>query len=90
MFDSTTIGRHQRQRAAGWPRNRVDNSSAGQAVTVAAAFLFEAILIMGIVVATLGLGFESQTRVGPDRPPAPMAPAPGPPAPPTVIGQAQP
>jgi hypothetical protein len=50
----------------------------GAAIFVAC--LIEAILILGFVVASLGLGYEGRSSVGPDRPPPPpLRPAPAPP-----------
>jgi hypothetical protein len=40
-----------------------------------AATLIEAILILGFVVLSLGLGAEGHAGVGPDRPPPPVTPA---------------
>jgi hypothetical protein len=42
------------------------------------ACLIEAILVLGFVVASLGLGHESYPAAGPDRPPPPPTPAPVP------------
>jgi hypothetical protein len=37
-------------------------------------------LIVGFIVSSLGVGYESHSAAGPDRPPPPtMTPAPGPP-----------
>jgi hypothetical protein len=47
--------------------------------TFVVACLIEAILILGFVVASLGLGYEGYPGAGPDRPPPPPAPAPAPP-----------
>lgn len=52
------------------------------AATIVLAGLIEAILILGFVVASLGIGHESHSEAGPDRPPLTMpgpAPAPDPP-----------
>jgi hypothetical protein len=59
-------------------------SRRGAAIVVAC--LIEAALILGFVVASLGLGYESYSVVAPGRPP-PMTPAPAPPPPPPVIPQ---
>jgi hypothetical protein len=45
------------------------HASLRHAVMVVVAGLIEAILIMGLVAGTLGLGYEGSAGVGPDRPP---------------------
>ncbi len=56
------------------------------AAAIVLACLIEAILILSYVVASLGLGYESYSGLGPDRPPpAPLMPAPAPPPNPHVI-----
>lgn len=68
---------------------RIGRGSPAQsvrAVAITAACLIEAILILGFVAASLGVGQEGQPRVGPDRPPPPVTPAPAPPPdPPRVL-----
>jgi len=59
----TTIGTRWRAR------------SVTQAAKIVAACLIEAIVILGFVVLSLGIGAESQPGLGPDRPPPP-SPAP--------------
>jgi len=64
------------------PRSIGTRSRAGsipRAVAMIAACLIEAIMILGFVGASLGLGYESYSGVGPDRPPPPATPAPAPP-----------
>ena len=74
------------------PRYRASPSTSGTArfirrgATVVVASLIEAILILGFVVASLGLGYESHSGVGPGRPP-PVTPAPAPPPGPPLISQ---
>ena len=53
--------------------------SVPRAVAIIAACLIEAIMILGFVGASLGLGYESHSGFGPDRPPPPATPAPAPP-----------
>jgi hypothetical protein len=53
--------------------------SVPRAVAIIAACLIEAIMILGFVGASLGLGNETYSGVGPDRPPPPATPAPAPP-----------
>jgi hypothetical protein len=53
--------------------------SVPRAVAIVAACLIEAIMILGFVGASLGLGYESYSGMGPDRPPPPVTPAPAPP-----------
>jgi hypothetical protein len=53
--------------------------SIARIVTVFGALLIEALLILGFVVLSLGIGAEGQPGVGPDRPPPPPTHAPAPP-----------
>jgi hypothetical protein len=55
-----TIAEATSSRTRGW--------SNGSVVKVAGACLIEAILILGLVTAGLGLGDDSRSRTGPDRP----------------------
>jgi hypothetical protein len=48
-------------------------------VTIFGALLIEALLILGFVVLSLGIGAEGRHGVGPDRPSPPPMPAPAPP-----------
>lgn len=59
--------------------------SIARIVTVVGALLIEALLILGFVVLSLGIGEEGQPGVGPDRPPPPPTPAPAPPPDPGPI-----
>jgi len=47
-------------------------ASVGRIVVIASAVLVQAILILGFVAMSLGLGAEGHVAVGPDRPPPPM------------------
>jgi hypothetical protein len=58
--------------------------SIARIVTVLGALLIEALLILGCVVLSLGIGAEGRPGIGPDRPPPPM-PAPAPPPDPGPI-----
>jgi hypothetical protein len=84
---SSTIDMGERRRGA---RHRATPSKSGTArlvgrgAAIVVACLIEAVLILGFVVASLGLGYESHSGVGPGRPP-PMTPAPAPPPGPPVI-----
>jgi hypothetical protein len=49
------------------------------------ACVFEAILILGFVLGSLGLGHENDPGAGPYRPPRLQTPAPAPPPDPLVI-----
>ena len=46
--------------------------ASGRIVVIAVATLIEAVITLGFVAISLGLGAEDQTRVGPDRPPPPV------------------
>jgi len=60
-----------------------------QAEKVIAATLIEAIVILGFVVPSLGIGAEGKHGLGPDRPPSQTTPAPAPPSVLTLtVGQA--
>jgi hypothetical protein len=50
--------------------------SARRAAVVVAACLLEAVVVLGFVVASLGIGAEDQYGIGPDRPPPPTTPKP--------------
>jgi hypothetical protein len=50
--------------------------SVRRAAAIVVACLIEAIMILGFVVASLGLGYEGYSGVGPDRPRPPAMPAP--------------
>ena len=69
---ATTVGRKARAR------------SFARAATIVGVVLIEALLILGFVVLSLGIGAEGQPGIGPDRPPPPM-PAPAPPPDPGPI-----
>ncbi len=65
-----------------YPRRIGTRSRAGwvpRAVAIVAACLIEAIMILGFVCASLGLGYESYSGMGPDRPSPPATPAAAPP-----------
>lgn len=50
--------------------------SIARIVAILGALLIEAILVLGLVVLSLGIGAEVQPRLGPDRPPPPPVSAP--------------
>jgi hypothetical protein len=52
-------------------RNRL-GVSIGRIAVIVLTCLVQAILILGFVAVSLGLGAEGHVAVGPDRPPAPM------------------
>jgi hypothetical protein len=54
-------------------RSRLQSVSIGRIVVIAAAFFVQAILILGFVAMSLGLGAEGHAGVGPDRPPSPVS-----------------
>ena len=57
-------------------RKRLQGVSIGRIAVIAFACLVQAILLLGFVAMTLGLGAGGPSGVGPDRPPPPvMAPA---------------
>jgi hypothetical protein len=58
---------------------RSQSGAIQRTLVILAACLIEAILILGFVAATLGLGYERQPSAGPDRPPSREMPAPAPP-----------
>lgn len=60
-------------------RTRSRAGLAPPVATIVAVCLIEAILILGFVVLSLGIGGEEQPGLGPDRPPPPTAPSPAPP-----------
>lgn len=76
------------QRRDPWYRPSPSTNGTARSIrrgaTVVVASLIEAILILGFVVASLGLGHESHSGAGPDRPP-PLTPAPAPPPDPPGI-----
>jgi len=57
-------------------RNAWHRASSGRIVVIAVAVLIQAILTLGFVAMSLGLGANGQAGVGPDRPPPPAAIAP--------------
>jgi len=59
--------------------------SVPQAAKIVLACLIEAIVILGFVALSLGIGAEGQPGLGPDRPPPPMTPAPAPPPDPLPV-----
>jgi hypothetical protein len=73
MHADSMIDRHD---AAGTiamtARNRLLGASIGRIAVIALVCLVQAILILGFVAMSLGLGAEGHVAVGPDRPPAPM------------------
>jgi hypothetical protein len=79
MNASTTVGGSQ-PRAFGVRTTSGDWAEVGRrAVASAVAALLMALLIGAIIAVSLGLGYESYSSGGPDRPPLPAAPAPAPP-----------
>jgi hypothetical protein len=79
MQARATIGHQGRVLVGAGSLNRRAGSQR-RVATIAAALIVESILILGVVIASLGLGYEGQTRVGPDRPTTPVTtPAPAPP-----------
>jgi hypothetical protein len=89
---SMPSGATTRRALAAPPRYRASPPTSGTArfirrgAAIVVACLIEAVLILGFVVASLGLGYESHSGVGPGRPP-PVTPAPAPPPGPAVISQ---
>jgi hypothetical protein len=67
------------------PATTTTARSIRRGAVIVAACLVEAILILGFVVASLGLGYESHSGVGPDQRPPPVRPAPPPPPDPPRI-----
>ena len=69
-----------------WSRSRLPAGSrmkppagwASQGVKVITAVLIEAIVIVGLVVSSLGIGAEGHAGIGPVQPPHLVAPVPGP------------
>jgi hypothetical protein len=53
-------------------RNSLQSVSIGRIVVIVAACLLQAILILGFVAMSLGLGAENHIGVGADRPPLPI------------------
>jgi hypothetical protein len=52
-------------------RSRSRGGSIGRIVSITSASLVVAIVIVGFVVAGLGLGLDGHAGIGPDRPPPP-------------------
>jgi len=84
--------RHRNPGAHAWdeslamtPAKSARAGSIRRGATIVFACLIEAILVLGFVVASLGVGYESHSRLGPDRPPPPpLTPAPAPPPDPAI------
>ena len=51
---------------------QLQDVSIGRVVVIALVCLVEAVLVLGFVAASLGLGNEGHAGVGPDRPAPPM------------------
>jgi hypothetical protein len=91
---ATADGREQHRYSRYHPRDAspaissvedASRRSIGRWMTIVVTCLIEGILILGLIVAGLGVGYESHSGVGPDRPPPP-APTPAPAPPPGVQG----
>src|SRR5262245_46721304 len=54
-------------------------------ITILGALLIQAVLILGVVEVSLGIGMEGHPGVGPDRPPPPMPIAPAEPSLPAPV-----
>lgn len=77
----TTAINHGRHRSASVvpAKDRRRIPSIARIVTIVGALLIEAIVVLGFVVLSLGIGGESHPGFGPDRPPPPPTTAPEPP-----------
>jgi hypothetical protein len=79
--------RHRNTGADAWdeplamtPAKSAKARSIRRGAAIVVACLIAAIMVLGFVVASLGLGNESHSGAGPDRPPPPsLLPAPAPP-----------
>jgi hypothetical protein len=86
MHASARIDRNGWPGFAGTARTGAWAGAIRRAIAAATACLAAAILIVGFLALSLGLGYEAYSGVGPDRPPVPEAvPAPAPPPVPATI-----
>jgi hypothetical protein len=71
MQAESTINQRHPAKTLATTRTAWQRASSGRAVVIAATALIQAVLTLGFVAMSLGLGAEDHVGVGPDRPPPP-------------------
>jgi len=79
MHASTITGGHLTPGPAGPASTAAWTESIRRLGAISAAYAIVAIMVVAYVALSLGLGYETYSGAGPDRPPLPGAPAPAPP-----------
>jgi hypothetical protein len=78
MQARTTFRQVPWEAPAGSGHGGVDARVLGRLLVVVIAVLVELLLVMGLVLGSLGVGYEGEQGVGPGRLPQPLLPTPGP------------